>query len=310
MLWTRRKNFTFRRQRAALECLAFPVNRRGFRAPEVWLALILDSRTIHGTRWVLQERFWKCLCQRMISPSLPSDPNNLESSYREGVPGTTMGQAEGLRRELQSWTVPTLRFVRNRCTWDSMHQTLEELILKITRSKLWEFAISELHVGQFLDPDDFHYLRVNFNTDVCVGVHSSFSWQCRGSIKWRNPLTISSRCILVNLEETSLILRWKDCEDCACVEKSHIQYFSHKKESVWKRQMSQKYSRFLGEKQMAYNDLWPIYNQLELLRQLKVYRFCSIFCSQSDVLDFDTRYDQILLGTSEMPLENVLEGLY
>ena len=34
------------------------------------------------------------------------------------------------------------------------------------------------------------------------------------------------------------------------------------------------------------------------------------FCSQRDVLDFDTRYDQILLGASQMPLENVLEGLY
>ena len=34
-------------------------------------------------------------------------------------------------------------------------------------------------------------------------------------------------------------------------------------------------------------------------------------CFQDDnVQDFDTRWDQISMGTSEMPLENVLEGLY
>ena len=32
-------------------------------------------------------------------------------------------------------------------------------------------------------------------------------------------------------------------------------------------------------------------------------------CFQNDdVQDFDTRWDQILLGTSELPHENVLEG--
>ena len=35
----------------------------------------------------------------------------------------------------------------------------------------------------------------------------------------------------------------------------------------------------------------------------------SICLQDDDVKDFDTRWDQILLGTSEMPPENVLEGL-
>ena len=34
----------------------FPVNPREFRVPEVCSAAILDCRTIHGTRWVLQEK--------------------------------------------------------------------------------------------------------------------------------------------------------------------------------------------------------------------------------------------------------------
>ena len=36
---------------------------------------------------------------------------------------------------------------------------------------------------------------------------------------------------------------------------------------------------------------------------------CSICLQDDDVQDFDARTDQILLGTSEMPPENVLEGL-
>ena len=38
--------------------------------------------------------------------------------------------------------------------------------------------------------------------------------------------------------------------------------------------------------------------------------FISICLQDDDVQDFDTRWDPILLGTSEMPPENVLEGLY
>ena len=35
----------------------------------------------------------------------------------------------------------------------------------------------------------------------------------------------------------------------------------------------------------------------------------SICLQDGDVQDCDTRWDQILVGTSEMPSENVLEGL-
>ena len=85
-----------------------------------------------------------------------------------------MGHADGLRREPQNSTVPTLRFTRNFDTWNSLHHIGGTYSQNCSIEALG-YAISELHVGQFLDPDDFHYLRVNFNTDVCVGVHSSFS---------------------------------------------------------------------------------------------------------------------------------------
>ena len=36
----------------------------------------------------------------------------------------------------------------------------------------------------------------------------------------------------------------------------------------------------------------------------------NIYLQNDDVQDFDTRWDQILSGTAEMPPENVFEGLY
>ena len=50
--------FTIWRQRAALEGPTFPVNPREFRVQEVCVAAILDCRTVHGIRWVLQEMFF------------------------------------------------------------------------------------------------------------------------------------------------------------------------------------------------------------------------------------------------------------
>ena len=78
---------------------AFPVNPRDFRIAEVCLAAILACRTIHGTRWVLQETFLKSVpAQERISPPLP---------------GTSIRHGEGLRREPQSPTIPTPRFSMN-----------------------------------------------------------------------------------------------------------------------------------------------------------------------------------------------------
>ena len=103
--------FTIWRQRAALECPTFPVNPREFRVPEVCVAAILDCRTIHEIRWVLQEMFF------------------------ESLPGVAMRHGEAVRREPQSSTIATPRFSRNFDAWN-LRVVLEELVLKIARWRL------------------------------------------------------------------------------------------------------------------------------------------------------------------------------
>ena len=53
------------------------------------------------------------------------------------------------------------------------------------------------------------------------------------------------------------------------------------------------------------------FEQPELKMQLKAYQICSVFAyKMMTSKKCDARWDQILLGTSEMPLESVLEGCY
>ena len=81
--------------------------------------------------------------------------------------GIVMRQGEGLRREPESSTIPTLRFFRNYDTWNPMHRTgasyPQNSLMEAPR-----YAFSELHVGKFPDPDDVQCWRVNFKTEVCV----------------------------------------------------------------------------------------------------------------------------------------------
>ena len=73
-------------------------------------------------------------------------------------------------------------------------------------------------------------------------------------------------------------------------------------------QPAQKYNRFL--RQIAY----MIYGHFQSTGAYDTAQglsdLFSICYQDDDVQDFDTRWAQIFLGTSEMPPENVLEGSY
>ena len=54
-----------------------------------------------------------------------------------------------------------------------------------------------------------------------------------------------------------------------------------------------------------------IFGQPELMMQLKTLSYLfNTYSQDDDVQDFDTRWDQAPSSSSEIPLENVLEGLY
>ena len=64
------------------------------------------------------------------SPSFFVDPNLASSSceLRPGSTGNTMRHGEGLKRETQSSTIPTLRFTRNYETWNPFASYWRNLI--------------------------------------------------------------------------------------------------------------------------------------------------------------------------------------
>ena len=132
-------NFAVRRRRAALECLAFPVNRRGFRAP-----VGVDAWFSHHTRNSMGTS------RTFLKMSLPKNDISFITQWSKqfGIflyrrcTWNYHGTGRRLRRELQSWTVPTLRFVRNHCTGKSMHH-----IGGTYSQKLFDRSSGVCHIG-------------------------------------------------------------------------------------------------------------------------------------------------------------------
>ena len=80
---------------------------------------------------------------------------------------------------------------------------------------------------------------------------------------------------------------------------------SFRRRATAELQRAQKYNRFLRERRIALMTHGH-FQSTGAYDAARVCRICSIFAC--DVQDFDTRWGQILLGTSEMAPENVLEA--
>ena len=136
------------------------------------------------------------------------------------------------------------------------------------------YSISELHIGKFPDPDDFQCWRINFKTEVCVSTSTP-----QLTVSWINEVEIAT--------------------------------------SIQDLMTSQSISgEFFPDSEMLdgriTSALRKIISSTSFKRRVSVeeQRAQKIQLQGDDVQDFDTRWDQILLGTNEMPPENVLEGLY
>ena len=147
------KECTIRRQRAAVECPTFPVNPPRIPSPRGMLSR--DSGLPHFSRSSMGTSgnvFESPSARQITSPSLP---------------GIATRHGEGLRREPQSTTIPTLPFTRNRDTWNSTRRSGGNYSQNCT-IETPRYAISALHFGEFPDPDDFQCWRVTFKTELCV----------------------------------------------------------------------------------------------------------------------------------------------
>ena len=83
-----------------------------------------------------------------------------------------------------------------------------------------------------------------------------------------------------------------------------------KGESAWKSKKAQTQDRFLRGRQIAcvICEHFRVTGAHEAVLDLT--HFFLVSLQGDDIQDFDTRWDQVLLGASERPTENVLESLY
>ena len=158
-----------------------------------------DSGLLHNTRNSMgtSGNFLEdLLAPEGPSPSFFKIPRNFTPSLCElmsGSTGSTMRHGEGLRREPQSSTTPTPRFTRNHETWNPLYHTGGTY-----SQNCFMDTISELHFGKFPDSGDFQFWRVNFKTEMCVGVHRSLDSQCRGAMNGDGKIHRRSYDVAIN----------------------------------------------------------------------------------------------------------------
>ena len=151
-LCNKKRIFLILRQRAALECPTFPVNPSRIPSPRGMnsrdCCLPLNTRNSMGTSGKV---FEDQPAPEGSSPSFFMDPKNVASSsctLRSGNTRNIMRHGEGLRREPQSSTMPTLRFTRKDETWNPLYHTggtfFKNCMMEVPRC-----TISELHFRIF-----------------------------------------------------------------------------------------------------------------------------------------------------------------
>ena len=169
---------------------------------------------------------------------------------------------------------------------------------------------SEMHLGKFTDHTEFQSWTVNFRTEVCSRAKNPIR-----ALQWIKEIEaaeslddlITPKSItgkdFPDYEEVDLMMAsaLKRCYD----KQTHFR----KKISI-EQQRAQKDNRFLRGRHIAfliYEYFRPSgsYDEIQGLSGL-----FSIKLENDDIQDFDLRWEQALLPTSDPPSDKVLEGLY
>ena len=165
-------------------------------------------------------------------------------------------------------------------------------------------VFSELHFGKFPDLDDFQCSRVNSKTAVCVNTST-----LELTVSWFNEVEMVGSIDDLMTSQSMKRMSFLDFEmldaRIASALKRIISNTSCRKRVSVEEQRAQKYNRFSRGRQIAnlihgHFQSTGAYDTARGLSDL-----FSICFQVNDVQDFDTRWDQILLGTSVM-----LEGWY
>ena len=154
------------------------------------------------------------------------------------------------------------------------------------------YAISVLHFGKFPDSCDVQCWRAHFKTEVWVFTMS-----------WINDVEMTKS--MDDLMTSQSIEGRRDFPDFEMLDAR----IASKGESVLQSsELKNKIDSWEEDKLLTWSMI--TFKQRELLMQLKTYQICALFsCLQNDdVQDFDTRWDHVLLGTSELLHVRVLKG--
>ena len=171
------------------------------------------------------------------------------------------------------------------------------------------YPISELQFGKFPDSDDLPCRGVNLKTEVCA--NAPFP---QLTMSWIEEVEMATS---MNDLMTSQTVEGKDSPDfevpdanIASALRKIISNSNFRRRVSVEDQRAQKHDRFLRGRQIAH----VIYDHFQATGAYDAAQGLSdlfhICLHEDDIQDFDTRWDQALLTTSEIPQENVLEGLY
>ena len=170
------------------------------------------------------------------------------------------------------------------------------------------YSFSELHFGKFPDSVDFQCGKVNFKTEVCANTPCPVL-----TMSWIKAVeTATSNDDLMTAQSTE----GKDFPDLemlgakiAFALRKTISNSNFRRSVGVEEQRAQKHYRFLQGRQFAY----MIYDHFQAAGACDAAQGLSdllnVYLDEDDIEDSDTRWDQALLTTSEIPQENVLEGL-
>ena len=159
-------------------------------------------------------------------------------------------------------------------------------------------TISELHFGKFPNSGDFQCWRVNFKTEVCV---STLFPQL--TMSWINEVEMAKSKDDLKTSQSIGGRRDFDFEMVDAMIASALRRIifntSFKRRVSIEEQRAQKHNRFLRGRQIAcmIHDNFQATGACDAAQgQSDLFNIC---LQKDDVQDFDTRWDQILLGTSE-----------
>ena len=265
-----------------------------------------DTRNTVGT---LGNVFGSVPAREGPSSDLFENARNLASSscgLGSGAAGNTSEHGRVARQEPHSSSIPTTRFNQGIANLNSLSHTGGTY----SRNGMSypRFPIPGLRLGKFPDSLEFQSWKVNFKTDVCA--KSAFPYLTMHWIK-----EVETAKSMDHLMTSRSITGRKDHPDydmldamiASALKKLLTHVHFRKRESVH-QQRAQKDDRFPRGRQIAY----MIYEHLRATGAYEAVQGLSdlfnVRLQNDDVQDFDTRWDQALLATSEKLTEMVLEG--